>query len=201
MKRKSWVSLSHFAAVLLWGALTGLRLLETARQPGLLPLCLAAQSGLAAYWLVFRRRQTGKTSIFRQITAWVSALLPLALHLPHAPLGAGPQETVAGQILTLAGLGLVLWALASLGPSFGIAPADRGLVTCGPYRWVRHPMYLGELIAVTSAVLGAPSPWNSLVLHTLLVTLLLRIRWEECLLYNYATYAGRVRWRLIPYLW
>ena len=44
----------------------------------------------------------------------------------------------------LAGYVLILWSLITLGPRFGVAPADRGLTSRGPYRLLRHPMYLGR---------------------------------------------------------
>ena len=60
-----------------------------------------------------------------------------------------------------------------------------------------HPVCLDALVFLAGAVLDDPSAWNNLVLHGLLVTLLLRIRWEEQVVYGYPAYAGRVRWRLI----
>jgi protein-S-isoprenylcysteine O-methyltransferase Ste14 len=62
-------------------------------------------------------------------------------------------------------------------------------------------MYLGELISLAGAVLGSPSLWNIALIFTLLVTLLVRIRWEELTLFEYGRYAGQVRWRLIPGIW
>ncbi len=71
----------------------------------------------------------------------------------------------------------------------------------GPYRFIRHPMYLGELISLAGAVIGDPSIWNIMLIHLLLLTLLLRMRWEERLVFNYGSYAGQVRWGLIPGIW
>ena len=45
------------------------------------------------------------------------------------------------------GLIIMVIGLASLGRSFGIMPRARGLVQSGLYRWVRHPIYLGEFLA------------------------------------------------------
>ena len=69
----------------------------------------------------------------------LAAMLPLAT--------AYPVEMPFPLMITgILGYAMIFWSLLSLGGRFGIAPADRGLVVRGPYRWVRHPMYLGELV-------------------------------------------------------
>lgn len=175
-----------------WVILGGLRLLDAWQNAHLLPALLAAQSGLIAWLLATRRRQAVEARWPRKGMSWASALLPLALQISH--------ETLPGQVITILGLLLVLWAMGTLGQSFGVAPSDRGLVKEGPYRFVRHPMYLGELISLAGAVVGDASWWNVALLHVLLLTLLLRMRWEEMTVFDYGSYAGRVRWRLIPYI-
>src|SRR5512133_1092983 len=69
----------------------------------------------------------------------LAAMLPLATSYPVAI----PLPFIITDIL---GYALIFWSLLSIGKCFGIAPADRGLIMRGPYRWVRHPMYLGELV-------------------------------------------------------
>lgn len=187
------ISILEIAGLAFWIALGGLRLLDAWQNSQIIPALLAAQSGLIAWLLITRGRQAVEVRWPQKLVAWASALLPLALRV-H-------QEILAGQIITGLGLLLVLWALGTLGHSFGIAPADRGLVKDGPYRLIRHPMYLGELISLAGAVMGTPSFWNITLIIVLLLSLLLRIRWEEQAVFNYGTYAGRVRWRLIPYIW
>ena len=55
--------------------------------------------------------------------------------------------------LVIAGNGLAIYSLSFLGRSFSILPESRRLVTSGPYRLVRHPVYLAEELAMTGAMI------------------------------------------------
>ena len=92
-------------------------------------------------------------------------------------------------------------AKVTLGRSFGILPALRSFVGSGPYRYVRHPMYLGYFIGQTGYVLANFSFMNLCVLLGIFLALGLRINREEAVLSNspeYLEYRGRVPWRLVP---
>lgn len=99
---------------------------------------------------------------------------------------------------------LSLASLLSLGRSFGVWPASRGLMTGGPYRLVRHPMYLSYVIADVGYNL---LEWNQGTLLMVLAgwgSLLYRIIAEEKILSQNAdwkAYSARVRFRLIPGIW
>jgi len=105
-------------------------------------------------------------------------------------------------ITSLLGYSLVFWSLISLGNRFGIAPADRGLVVCGPYRIVRHPMYLGELVLRATLV---TSSTQVLLATGLLIALamiqILRALREEHIISGYAAYASLIPYRLVPGIW
>ena len=123
----------------------------------------------------------------------MAAFLPM----PFTPEAVAVQFMLVG----LAGYALVFWSLLTLGSRFGIAPADRGLVTTGPYRLVRHPMYLGELV-LRGALILATAPLEGLLPFLILAFhpgLAHPARGKGAST-GYPDYASQVRWRLIPFI-
>jgi protein-S-isoprenylcysteine O-methyltransferase Ste14 len=113
-----------------------------------------------------------------------------------------------GSLLALGGTALVLRSRAALGPAWSFVPkADQetGLVTTGPYRRVRHPIYLGlTLLAAGEAIAFTSWPSILIVLTGIVPTFAWRARAEEKLLgrtfgERYAQYKARTR-MIIPYL-
>jgi protein-S-isoprenylcysteine O-methyltransferase Ste14 len=82
-------------------------------------------------------------------------------------------------LLLLAGNALAVLVLVQLGRSFSIMAEARQLVTSGAYRWVRHPLYLAEELAVIGIVLQFLSPWTALLLAAQIAFQLRRMRNEE----------------------
>jgi protein-S-isoprenylcysteine O-methyltransferase Ste14 len=165
------------------------RLAQAAQGGGVVPVLLGVQSG-AAFWLfAFRKPARRVAPLFRHALSWTCALLPLAFQ------ARGPLW------LSLPGMALALWALFALGFSFSVAPEDRGIAQRGPYRYMRHPMYLGEALACLGVVAASFSARNVLVFVSLCALWLIRIGWEERVVDDYGAYAQRVRWRLIPFVW
>jgi protein-S-isoprenylcysteine O-methyltransferase Ste14 len=109
-----------------------------------------------------------------------------------------------GLALVILGACLSLATLLTLGRWFGVRPALRGLATKGPYRVVRHPMYLAYMLADIGYNL---QEWNSGTVLLVLAgwaSLLYRIHAEERMLSQAAdwpAYVARVRYRLFPGLW
>lgn len=182
-----------------WIGITLMTLLSSARLAQVLAgrvwsLPLLVHSLLAAILLILHRKSSRDASLIQQLVAWASALLPLFIQV-------GIDVSLAARLVSLAGVALSLWGLASLGRAFDIVPADRGLVTHGPYRFMRHPIYAGELLSVMAMVSASLNVWNWLALVILVVSLVMRIHWEECIISDYAVYAQRVLFRLIPGVW
>jgi protein-S-isoprenylcysteine O-methyltransferase Ste14 len=130
-----------------------------------------------------------------------AALIGIALSGPLIP------PSPAGALLALLGVLLGVWAALSMRlPEISVLPEVRPgarLVTRGPYRLIRHPMYSALLLLGLGLVLGAPSPWRWLLWLALLVNLVIKLSYEERLLAarfpEYPAYR-RGTWRLIPFL-
>jgi protein-S-isoprenylcysteine O-methyltransferase Ste14 len=158
---------------------------------------------LAVAALFLLRRQPLVVS--RSPLAWAAAGLGT-----FGMLGARPSfEPLLGLeplylVMQLVGAGLAMVSLGALGRSFGVVAANRGVRTGGPYGVVRHPLYASYVVTELGYVLENPSVRNLVLLTTVMVFQLVRIRAEEaCLVADpeYAAYRARVRWRLIPYLY
>ncbi len=109
-------------------------------------------------------------------------------------------ETV-GATLEVAGILFQLFAKLSLRGSFGILPANRGVVSRGAYRLVRHPIYLSYLVADLGFLLANFGWRNALVYGGLYALQTGRIFREEQVLGQdpaYRTYQANVRYRIIP---
>jgi protein-S-isoprenylcysteine O-methyltransferase Ste14 len=109
-----------------------------------------------------------------------------------------------GLVLVTVAAGLSFLSLLAMGRRFGVRPALRDLVTSGPYRFVRHPMYLSYILADIGYNL---QEWSFLTLLLVLVgwaSLAYRIYAEERILSRdaeWAAYVARIRYRLLPGLW
>ncbi|WP_244306297.1 methyltransferase family protein [Paraburkholderia lacunae] len=108
-------------------------------------------------------------------------------------------EALAAAI-QVAGVLVQIYAKWSLRRSFGLLPANRGVIMVGPYRIVRHPMYLGYLITDIGFLVANFGIRNLVVVVAQWTLQVIRIVKEEQLLSNditYREYMGRVRYRLV----
>ena len=113
-----------------------------------------------------------------------AALVVTTLSLAGPPLmRAGNVPAIAPDGLTagmsVVGLSLIVIAKIALGRSFGLVPANRGVVVRGPYMIVRHPIYTGYLLTHIGFLLANPTPWNIAVLLAANGALVVRAMMEE----------------------
>ena len=145
----------------------------------------------------------------------VANLAAFALFFPSLLIFSGSSEgstalwlASSGSLLAVAGAVLVLRSRAELGPAWSFVPmADQGtgLITTGPYRLVRHPIYLGlALLAMGEALAFSSWPAFLIVLCGIVPTFAWRARAEETLLgrtfgESYALYQKQTK-MIIPHL-
>jgi protein-S-isoprenylcysteine O-methyltransferase Ste14 len=104
-------------------------------------------------------------------------------------------------LISAIGVCLVVTAKLTLGRSFGLMPANRGVVVGGPYRFIRHPIYTGYLVTHVAFLAAHPEALNLLVIAVADGVLIIRALMEERVLRGDAAYRGycrRVGWHLVP---
>jgi protein-S-isoprenylcysteine O-methyltransferase Ste14 len=165
-----------------------------------LEAALLVISELLGVFLILTRRSA--TTVSTRPFDWALSLMAVNAPLLAAPAAA--STFIPSQIATalmFAGMIIQISAKAVLWRSFGLVPANRGIKTKGPYRFVRHPMYAGYTLTHIGFLLGFPSLQNSLLYLTVFLIEIARLVREELILNQdplYREYAARVRYRLLP---
>lgn len=111
---------------------------------------------LLIIWCYLRRSPATATtsSVTARVAAVAATLTPFAFPLLHgAPAGVGRQSVADG--LLVAGTGWALWSLRCLGRNLSVFAQARELADGGPYRWIRHPLYAGEIVSSLGLALAA----------------------------------------------
>jgi protein-S-isoprenylcysteine O-methyltransferase Ste14 len=132
------------------------------------------------------------------------ALSLIAVNAPLLAAPAAPSTFFPSQIATtlmVMGMLIQISAKSVLWRSYGLVPANRGIKTGGPYRFVRHPMYAGYTLTHIGFLLGFPSLQNFLLYFTAFLIEVARLIREERILSKdplYRNYAARVSHRLLP---
>jgi len=174
----------------------------------------------AAHHSVFARdrvktwlARTVPQPMLRSVYVWVSSVLLIVVCRLWRPIGgelyrAAGLGAVALIAIQLAGAWFVARAVARIDAlelaGIRAASAIDGLQTSGPYRWVRHPVYFGWVLAV----FGTPHMTGDRFAFAAITTLYLvvAVPWEERSLTRsfgeqYVRYMRDVKWRMIPFIY
>lgn len=193
-----WIGTAAFAAL-------GLLLWRRAPEFGLLVLPAILQELLVVVsFLVRGRPRMGAPSWNARAIAYTNSFVILGFiwvasqaHPDWLRQTGDPTVRLLGSVLWAIGAVLSLWPLWYLRRSFSLEPEARDLVTTGPYRLARHPIYTVYLLINLGILLRHLTVPFALVLAIWFVTLLLRIRYEEGVLTSafpeYPEYRRRVR--------
>lgn len=172
-------------------------------QDPLLKIEVAASIPLNALPAVFFWTREPAREATRRGEVFVPALslvMPfLAMNVPSVI--PAPYSFSFGFIIAMFGAVLAIFSFIHLRRSFAIMPAVRSVVTSGPYRALRHPLYLGELLYAIGMVMLGFNVLSVVLLVLSAVVLVMRVNIEERKLLQYpeyADYARKVRYRMIP---
>jgi protein-S-isoprenylcysteine O-methyltransferase Ste14 len=164
-------------------------LMVAARIASVMFLTLIASTTLTRLAPILKSR-----GIEPRISALLGTFMSMGLALlPKADLG--PILSVTSTVLIMTGATLSFVVLRWLGKSFSILAEARRLVTEGPYRVVRHPLYVCEGIAIAGVMLQVISPWAVSIAIAIAVVQYRRMVNEEAILNSafpeYRAYAAR----------
>jgi protein-S-isoprenylcysteine O-methyltransferase Ste14 len=129
-------------------------------------------------------------SVTAHTAAITATWLPLALPLLHgAPPAAGRQALA--DVLLSGGMVWAVWSLRCLDRNMSVLAQARDVVVRGPYRWVRHPLYVGELVSALGLAFAANSyPAIALWIAMCGLQVYRAAREEQVLLQALPTYRG-----------
>jgi len=194
------LAIAYFAGLIIWELRDGVR---DDLLGAVLSLLTMAYLGLilSAYLRRGPAEPLQRAGWFSQTVAIAGANLLMPLSWLPAQY---PGLEVLAIIASVVGLAFSFWALWHLGTAFTIAPEARRLVQTGPYRWVRHPLYLAGFVIGLGLLLVNLSPSALGLFLAFACSQLLRIGYEEQVLGEalpeYHDYQQRT-WALLPMIW
>jgi protein-S-isoprenylcysteine O-methyltransferase Ste14 len=192
-----WVGVVVFTAI-------GVNLYRQSPEFGILILPSILQELIvAASFLLRPRRRRAATGWLPRLVAYANTfgvMLFLMYAAARHPDWVRPTENpglrTAGGFLWLGGAVLSLWPHWYLRRSFSVEPEARDLVTSGPYRWARHPVYAVYLLINAGILLTHFTIPLAAVLATWFALLLVRIGYEEQVLATAFPQYGEYRRRV-----
>ena len=186
----------------LWVSFTTIHVLTFIQTGRVVGIGLAATELLTAALFVVRRTPMATST---RPSDWAVALVGSFGSLLARPGGEHSAASDAvGLALQAVGVVVVALVLLAMGRSFGVVAANRGIVTSGPYRVVRHPLYAAYLIEQSGYLLQSFRLWNIALFLVVWACQIARIRAEERVLDGdptYRVFRDSTRARLVPGLW
>ena len=119
---------------------------------------LAVAFYVLVIWCYLRRGAARATtsSVTARVAAVMATWIPFVIPWLHgAPPGAVWQGV--SDALLLGGTAWAIWSLRSLGRNLSVIAQARDVADRGPYRWVRHPLYVGEIVSSLGLAIAAHS--------------------------------------------
>jgi protein-S-isoprenylcysteine O-methyltransferase Ste14 len=152
------------------------------------------------YFLRGSATSTSRSFVTNAI-ALLTTFSPFALSLLSGPELSRPEIVLLADFIIVSGMILSIYSLGSLGRNFSIIPQARKLVQRGPYKLIRHPLYLGELVGLFGIVLAGLTILKMLAFFLIVGCQIYRAIREERLLSNvfmeYKEYCSKTA-RFIP---
>jgi protein-S-isoprenylcysteine O-methyltransferase Ste14 len=177
----------------------------------------ATHHSLFARESVKRRLTVVPETMIRSFYVWVASALLILVVVLWQPVGGelyhvGGAWALVNAAVQAVGLLFIARAVSGLDPlelagirqAAGVQPERERLQIAGPYRWVRHPLYLGWMLALFGA---ARMTGDRLAFAAITSAyLVLAVPWEERSLRtsfgeDYARYTQQVRWRIVPFIY
>jgi len=161
---------------------------------------IAITEMLSVFFILVRRGGLMASTPYAIVVAFAGSGFALLAR----PEGTALVPTAVSTTLMIGGLALSILSKLYLNRSFGLVAANRGVKMKGPYRFVRHPMYLGYIIDQLGFLLASFSLVNLLVYVSTWTFQVLRIAQEEKILRqdpSYRQFTDRVPARLVPGLY
>jgi protein-S-isoprenylcysteine O-methyltransferase Ste14 len=198
----NWIEAWIYAAICILGFIIS-RMLASRRNPGL--LAERARFGLHSDAKSWDRTMTSLLTL----GGLIIHLVPGLDRLNGWSVGLSIPWEVAGFVLVLTGYLLGSYALVANRYFSGMVriqnDRDHKVISSGPYRWVRHPGYLGAVITYAGIPFFLDSVWTMIHVAITIGILIIRTSLEDRTLQSelpgYKEYARHTQYRLFPGIW